>query len=34
VACPSAKGCWAVGEGLNHTGSGSRMIIEHFTVST
>jgi len=34
VACPSAKECWAVGEGLNHAGSGSRMIIEHFTEST
>ena len=31
VACPSANDCWAVGEGLNHTGSGSRMIIEHFS---
>jgi len=31
VACPSATDCWAVGEGLNHSFSGSRMIIEHFT---
>ncbi len=34
VACPSANDCWAVGEGLNRTGSGSRMIIEHFSAST
>lgn len=33
ISCPSAKACWAVGEGLNHTGSGSRMVIEHFTAS-
>jgi len=25
VACPTAGDCWAVGEGLNHSGSGSRM---------
>jgi len=31
VACQSAKDCWAVGEGLNHNQSGSRMIIEHFS---
>jgi hypothetical protein len=31
VACPSAKDCWAVGEGLNRRGTGSRMIIEHFS---
>ena len=30
VACPAADDCWAVGEGLNHDGTGSRMIIEHF----
>jgi len=30
VACPSAQDCWAVGEGLNHAGSGTRMIIEHY----
>ena len=34
VACSSANGCWAVGEGLNHTGTGSRMLIEHFAVLT
>jgi hypothetical protein len=31
VACPSAKDCWAVGEGLKRSYSGSRMIIEHFS---
>ena len=30
VACPAAADCWAVGDGLIHSGSGSRMIIEHF----
>jgi hypothetical protein len=30
VACPSATQCWAVGEGLRHSFSGSRLIIEHF----
>jgi len=34
VACPSAKDCWAVGEGLNHNDSGSRMIIEHYSASS
>ena len=31
VACPAAADCWAVGEGLTHSGSGSRMILEHFS---
>jgi len=31
VSCPSAQDCWAVGEGLNHAETGSRMIIEHFS---
>ena len=26
--------CWAVGQGLNHAGSGSRMIIEHYSGSS
>ena len=30
VACPSAKDCWAVGEGLIRSGEGTRMVIEHF----
>ncbi len=30
VACPSAVDCWAVGEGLNKTGTGSLMLIEHY----
>jgi len=30
VACPSARDCWAVGEGLVRSGEGTRMIIEHF----
>jgi hypothetical protein len=34
VACPTAEDCWAVGEGLNRSGSGSRMIIEHFSPSS
>jgi hypothetical protein len=34
VACPTAGDCWAVGEGLNHSGSGSRMIIEHLSPSS
>ena len=34
VACPSASDCWAVGEGLNHSFSGTRMIIEHFSASS
>ncbi len=34
VACPSAEDCWAVGEGLNHAESGSRMIIEHYSESS
>ena len=33
VACPSASDCWAVGEGLNRSASGSRMIIEHYSLS-
>jgi hypothetical protein len=31
VACPSAKDCWAVGEGLIRDGEGTRMIIEHLS---
>jgi hypothetical protein len=31
VACPAPRDCWAVGEGLTHSFSGSRMIIEHFS---
>ncbi len=34
VACVSAEDCWAVGEGLNRSASGSRMIIEHFSGSS
>ena len=33
VVCPSASDCWAVGEGLNRSASGSRMIIEHYSLS-
>jgi hypothetical protein len=33
VACPSPTDCWAVGEGLTRSYSGSRMIIEHFSSS-
>ena len=34
VACPSATDCWAVGEGLNRTATGSRMMIEHYAASS
>lgn len=31
IACPSVTDCWAVGEGENRSGSGVRMVVEHFS---